>query len=121
MLKINRKSVLCVLTPSLISCVGLVTCSESYVEPPLNNELKKGKAIVQRDCAVCHIEGLRDAPLLGDSKAWSPRIAKGEDELLKNAISGYNMMPSRGANPELTDVDLLHAIRYMMLVSNNAK
>lgn len=105
----------------LIAGFLLTDCTESYVEPPLSNELAKGKAVVQRDCAICHIEGLRDAPLLGDSKAWSPRIAKGEDELLKNAISGYKNMPARGANPDLSDVDLIHAIRYMMLVSDNAK
>lgn len=99
----------------------LFNCTESYVEPPLSNELTKGKAIVQRDCAVCHVHGLRDAPLLGDYKAWAPRIAKGEDVLLQNAIDGYKLMPSRGANPELSDVDLIHAIRYMMLVGNNAK
>lgn len=103
----------------LIAGFLLTDCTESYVEPPLSNELAKGKAIVQRDCAVCHVQGLRDAPLLGDYKAWAPRIEKGEDVLLQNAISGYKLMPSRGANPELSDVDLLHAIRYMMLVGKD--
>ena len=121
MLKISKRLYLHHSFWLAISSFFLMDCTESYVEPPLSNELAKGKAVVQRDCAVCHIQGLRDAPLLGDSKAWSPRIAKGEDELLKNAISGYKNMPARGANPDLSDVDLIHAIRYMMLVSDNAK
>ncbi len=108
------------LSTAVIPLSAMTYCTANYVEPPLTDSLKKGKVIVHRDCAVCHVQGLRDAPLLGNHEAWAPRIAKGEDALLKNAISGYNMMPSRGANPELSDEELLLAIRYMTLVSQQA-
>ncbi len=101
----------------LLSAVALLCtlgCTEKYVKPELTAELKQGKAIVLEKCRVCHIGGLRYAPILGNQEMWAPRIAKGEDTLVDHALHGFNQMPPRGGNPELSNDQIRLAVRYLM-------
>lgn len=82
------------------------------------DELKKGQQVVVEHCVVCHEHGLRGAPMIGRYDMWAPRTAKGEDVLLNNAINGLNMMPPRGGNPNLTNDEILYAVRYMLRLSS---
>jgi c(7)-type cytochrome triheme protein len=68
-------------------------------------------------CAPCHQSGLLGAPKLGDGPAWKERIAKGRDELLKNAINGVNNMPPRGGNPSMSDEELGRALDYILAMA----
>lgn len=80
----------------------------------LTPELAAGKATWDGSCKLCHEKGLAHAPKLGDKKAWDKRLTKGMDQLIKNAINGYNEMPPKGANPKLTDSEVEWAVRYMV-------
>ena len=83
----------------------------------LTPELAKGKATWEASCKVCHEPGLAHAPRIGDSKQWTKRLTKGIDQVIKNAIEGYNEMPAKGANPELSDLEVELAVRYMIASS----
>ena len=72
-----------------------------------------GKALYDKSCVACHAAGVAGAPKLGDKAAWAPRIAKGEDALLKSSIDGLNAMPPRAAS-NATDSELKAAIDYMV-------
>ena len=72
-----------------------------------------GKALYDKSCVACHAAGVAGAPKLGDKAAWAPRIAKGEDALLKSSIDGLNAMPPRAASTA-TDSELKAAIDYMV-------
>ena len=73
-----------------------------------------GEAIVNATCAACHIAGVLDAPKLGNDTDWQARIAKGVDVLHENAIKGFQAMPAKGGNPNLSDQEVIAAVDYML-------
>lgn len=49
-----------------------------------------------RSCALCHITGEANAPVVGDTEEWQQRLQKGEAALLNNVVNGINSMPPLG-------------------------
>lgn len=78
--------------------------------PPGN---RSGEAVFKAVCFSCHDKGLAGAPKFGEAAAWSPRISKGYDTLVKHAISGFNAMPAKGGAADLTDDEVARAVVYM--------
>lgn len=74
----------------------------------------EGQAIVNSKCKVCHAQGINGAPIIGNSKMWSPRIKQGKETLIDHAMSGYGLMPAKGGNEDLTREDISKAIGYMI-------
>ena len=94
---------------SLASILGLLSTSLSAAEPnPLGNGLgvtnprmsdsagSEAMAKWARSCALCHITGEANAPVVGDTEEWQQRLQKGEAALLNNVINGINSMPPLG-------------------------
>lgn len=75
--------------------------------------LQGGQAIYTAVCAACHATGAAGAPKVGDSGAWSARIAQGFDTLVQHAVNGIRAMPAKGGNPDLDDVEVARAVAYM--------
>lgn len=73
-----------------------------------------GEQIYQASCQACHATGAAGAPKVGDKEAWSPRIAQGNDTLLKHATEGLRAMPPKGACATCSEDDLKAAIEYMV-------
>lgn len=74
---------------------------------------RSGEAIVQAQCVKCHRTGRGGAPVMGDLRAWTPRLSKGLDRLVASAIHGHGPMPSRGDLPDLSSEEIRDAIVYM--------
>ena len=74
---------------------------------------RSGEAVYTAVCTSCHAAGVLGAPKIDDKAAWEPRVAKGLDGLMKNAVNGINNMPARGGDPSITDEELTNAITYM--------
>ena len=72
-----------------------------------------GEEVVNKACAACHGTGLPGIPKMGDQGAWKARIAQGYDVLTNNAIQGLRMMPARGGNPDLTDLEVARAVAFI--------
>ncbi len=75
-----------------------------------------GQAIYQKSCVGCHGTGAANAPKLGDTAAWQPRIDKGMDTLYasaKNGIPGTAMM-AKGTCGACSDEELNAAVDYMV-------
>ena len=76
-----------------------------------------GSVIYQNLCSACHANGAGGAPA-PTAVAWAPRIAKGVDLLVKNAIEGFQgeagIMPARGGNGRLTDEQVKASVEYMV-------
>lgn len=94
---------------SLASILGLLSTSLSAAEPNLpGNDLgvtnpsmsdsagSEAMAKWARSCALCHITGEANAPVVGDTEEWQQRLQKGEAALLNNVINGINSMPPLG-------------------------
>lgn len=99
-------------TITLLLITTLTACSEA--DTPANPALEQGKTVVQGLCINCHGQGINNAPVLGNQKMWEKRIAQGESTLINHALEGYNMMPARGGNPDLSDEQITHAVQYMI-------
>jgi cytochrome c5 len=87
-----------------------------WVEPQAAGALlqvRTSESIVENQCSTCHRDGKDGAPKLGDRAAWTPRMAKGLDTLVANAVHGHGPMPARGGMPDLSSAEIRGAILYM--------
>ena len=67
-------------------------------------------------CFACHSTGAAGAPKVGAgmSAEWEPRLEKGLDAVVQNAINGVNTMPAKGLCFDCTDEDLRAIVEYMI-------
>ncbi|MDP6136079.1 MAG: c-type cytochrome [Arenicellales bacterium] len=87
-------------------------------EVPVAEVQVDGETVYQAACAACHSAGIAGAPRLGDTVVWAERIASGVDVLYASAINGLQgtagVMPPRGGNAALSDLEVRGAVDYMM-------
>ena len=67
-------------------------------------------------CFACHSTGAAGAPKVGEGfkVEWEPRLEKGMDAMVTNAINGLNTMPPKGLCFDCTDDDLRALVEYMV-------
>lgn len=90
--------------------------AELELAPPAATAIRgqrTGAALVQEFCQRCHGKGLGGAPMIGDRKAWAPRLGQGLDALVHSVIAGKSGMPPRGGS-DADDMELARAIVYMI-------
>ncbi|MGA2552077.1 MAG: c-type cytochrome [Burkholderiaceae bacterium] len=79
--------------------------------------LKTGEETFKAVCATCHAAGIAGAPKFGDPAAWSERISEGVNTLWDHALKGYQgksgVMPAKGGNSALDDIEVERAVDYM--------
>lgn len=77
-----------------------------------------GEACYLRCCASCHDSGIGNAQLLGDREGWQARLNQGENTLIAHSLNGFvgplGIMPARGQCPELTDDEVIAAVRHII-------
>lgn len=72
-----------------------------------------GEQVYNEVCTNCHGSGALGSPKFKDAGAWGKRIAQGWPTLLEHAMKGFNKMPARGGEPDLTDLEVARGIAYM--------
>ncbi len=75
---------------------------------------RSGEDIYKASCSACHATDAIGAPMFGNAEAWKDRIAKGESELIHNAINGFNAMPPKGACSSCSEEDIANTVKYMI-------
>lgn len=85
----------------------------TLVDASAPRALKAGADVYTAACAACHASGAGGSPKMGDSGAWSKRIAQGYDTLVSHAIKGIRGMPAKGGNPDLDDIEVARAVVHM--------
>jgi cytochrome c5 len=75
---------------------------------------RSGSDIYTKACVACHSVGVLNAPKLQDAADWSPRLEKGFDTVLKNAINGIGGMPPMGTCGDCSDDEIKAAIEHMI-------
>ncbi|WOJ97854.1 c-type cytochrome [Congregibacter brevis] len=75
-----------------------------------------GEGTYNTACLACHASGAAGAPIVGDAAAWSPRIAKGIDELYNSGINGLagTGMMAKGGRADLSDEAVMAAVDFMV-------
>jgi len=80
--------------------------------------IKDGAQIYSQNCAACHMLGIAGAPKAGDKLQWKLRIAKGVKALYSSALNGaqsqQGIMPAKGGNSALSDIEVKIAVDYMV-------
>ncbi len=106
---------------SAMSLLAVMSGSVSADTPTLgvmqlaqNSDGFEVERVYMQSCWACHNSGAAGAPKVGTAADWAPRIEKGMDTLLANAISGINAMPAKGLCFTCTDDDLKDLIQYMV-------
>ncbi len=74
----------------------------------------RGAEVYRDNCAGCHSQGKRGAPMLSEHDAWSPRLRQGTRELVKSTLVGKNDMPFWGGNIRLSRHQITDAIHFMI-------
>jgi cytochrome c5 len=86
----------------------------SVTNPSMSNSAgTEAMAKWARSCALCHITGEANAPVLGDTEEWQQRLQKGEAALLNNVVNGINSMPPLGYCMSCEAADFRVMIDYM--------
>ncbi|MBL8343215.1 MAG: cytochrome c5 family protein [Rubrivivax sp.] len=73
-----------------------------------------GKAVYDKTCAMCHAQGVANAPKLGDKAAWAPRVAQGVPAMVATVVKGKGAMPPKAGNATLTDAQIKAGVEYML-------
>ena len=73
-----------------------------------------GEAIYNQVCMACHMTGAAGAPIRGEADQWSARMEQGIETLYDHSINGFNAMPAKGGNPNLSDDEVKAATDYLV-------
>lgn len=119
----NFKCVKSLWKPAFMVIAGSVTLTSVANETQLA-QLTDGFNAQQKymaSCFACHSTGAAGAPKVGAgmSAEWEPRLEKGLDAVVQNAINGINTMPAKGLCFDCTDEDLRAIVEYMIDSSNS--
>lgn len=92
---------------------------ETVAEPEPVATVQSGPQVYNGACNVCHGSGVGGAPIVGDTDAWTARIALGSDTLYDHAINGFAgetgaYMPAKGGQMGLSDEEVIAAVDYMI-------
>lgn len=95
---------------------GTTSADESAVQVAQLTEGFNAEATYMQSCFACHSTGAAGAPKVGpgNADAWTPRLEKGMDAVVANAINGLNTMPPKGLCFSCTDEDLKALVEYMV-------
>lgn len=78
---------------------------------------RSGEAVYNAACTACHLIGVLGSPKLGDTEAWTARLAVGGfDGLVGSVINGKGNMPPRGG-ANVTDAEIKSAVEHMLTAS----
>lgn len=110
-----KKLVMAVFVASFATAI-LADDSQQQVQLAQLTEGFDVEATYMMSCFACHSTGAAGAPKVGpgNADAWAPRLEKGMDAVVANAINGLNTMPPKGLCFTCSDADLAALIDYMV-------
>ena len=117
MLKFSRKFAYVIMT-----CMYMFNSSNANeIELAQLSEGFNAQQKYMASCFACHSTGAAGAPKVGAgmSAEWEPRLEKGLDAVVQNAINGINTMPAKGICFDCTDEDLRAIVEYMIESSSS--
>jgi len=99
---------------SIITVLVAAACVFSSGISSAERDAKAGETVYKHACKMCHGTGMARSPKTGDKAAWRSRIARGAEELTKNAIEGIKNMPPRGGCGSCSNEDVANAVAYII-------
>ena len=119
MLRINQllKAIL-VVTTAAVATASLADSAEILQLAQVSDGFD-AEAKYMASCFACHSTGAAGAPKVGAGmmSEWEPRMDKGMDAVVANAINGVNAMPAKGLCFDCNDDDIRALVTYMLETS----
>ena len=89
-----------------------------------SDSLQKGRTVWIENCKGCHAYGIAGAPVPMITSDWQARVIKPRQTLYRHAIEGFfgpddTMMPERGGNSDLSDLEIMSAVDYMVALAEH--
>jgi cytochrome c5 len=75
---------------------------------------RSAEDIYNSNCMACHMTGASNAPIVGNSEQWAPRIAQGIETLYSHAMNGLNIMPAKGLCMSCSEEEIHSVVDYMV-------
>ena len=72
-----------------------------------------GAKLYEKQCKVCHENGLLAAPKFGNKTDWAPHLVKDIETLRMHSAKGFNKMPAQ-ASAEVSEAEVYAAVDYMV-------
>jgi cytochrome c5 len=72
-----------------------------------------GEQLYNEICSGCHASGALGSPKFKEKADWGKRISQNYEVLLDHALKGFNKMPARGGDPDLSDLEVARGVVYM--------
>lgn len=101
---------------SAVVVLGIAAVASPIMAGAQNAD-RSGEQVVAAVCGTCHATGVKNAPRIGDEKAWAPLTARGLSNLTESALKGIRSMPAHGGNQGLSDIEIERAIVRMVNLS----
>lgn len=83
------------------------------IDPNAPKVERTGEQVYNEVCSGCHDSGALGSPKFKEKTDWGKRIGQGYEALLLHALKGFNKMPTRGGDPDLTDLEVARGIVHM--------
>lgn len=104
--------------PTEVKVAGAASDSETTQPAMDSDESASGEQVYNAVCKACHDQGIVGAPKHGDQDSWAPRVAKGMETLIANALQGFQgetgVMPAKGGGSDFSDEEVKAAVAYML-------
>jgi cytochrome c5 len=83
------------------------------VDPNVPKVEQTGEQVYNEICSGCHASGALGSPKFKEKADWGKRISQSYATLLDHALKGFNKMPARGGDPDLSDLEVARGVAYM--------
>jgi cytochrome c5 len=90
------------------------TVNVAGAQPEAATAARSGADVYAQACAACHAAGVLNAPKPGVAEDWAPRMEKGLEKVIQNAMAGFGAMPARGACMNCSDEEFAAAVEHMI-------
>ena len=106
--------------PSASAAAEVASAAEDSASGSASIDAARGAALYDSVCAICHAEGVGQAPRPGHQGDWETRLNQGEDALMQSVLNGKGIMPPKGTAMDASEDELRAAVRYMSQGSASA-
>jgi cytochrome c5 len=103
----------------LLPLAVLVSSCSEPVEIQAPESISAAEEIYKKNCKVCHAQGINGAPIIGNNKMWGKRVVQGRETLISHASQGYGLMPAKGGNENISDMDIGQVVDFMLAALEN--
>ena len=95
-----------------------LSTERSWPQEETDKKLTRAEKNYNETCMACHANEAIGAPVVGDKELWNERLKLGIQTIYNHAINGFNAMPPKGGNMDLTDEEVKAIVDWMI---NNSK